>query len=426
MYNIATLNKISPVGLKEFTDKYSVSDDVSCCCGIVVRSADMHEMEFGKGLLAIARAGAGVNNIPLDRCAESGIAVFNTPGANANAVKELVIGAMILAARNIPAGIAWASGLTGDDVSKQVEKGKGQFAGTEISGKTLGVVGLGAIGAMVANAASALGMNVIGYDPYLSVNAALRLLPGVGIRRDIKELLGESDYITLHLPATDSTKGMFNEELLSCVKSGAVFLNFSRDKLMDEGALIKALDGRLGDSYDGGDASAPMGGDNVLPADDTPAPLDSDTPAPLGKISKYVTDFVTAGIHGRPDVIVLPHLGASTAEAEDNCAAMAARELMDYIENGNIVNSVNLPAVSLGPVAADETRVAVITKDEPDPVRLASAMFADNVIKAAAGGTRPSADGSALYGYALLSLAQPVTSVPKVDGVVRVRVLQDM
>lgn len=394
MYNIATLNKISPVGLKEFTDKYSVSDDVSCCCGIVVRSADMHEMEFGKGLLAIARAGAGVNNIPLDRCAESGIAVFNTPGANANAVKELVIGAMILAARNIPAGIAWASGLTGDDVSKQVEKGKGQFAGTEISGKTLGVVGLGAIGAMVANAASALGMNVIGYDPYLSVNAALRLLPGVGIRRDIKELLGESDYITLHLPATDSTKGMFNEELLSCVKSGAVFLNFSRDKLMDEGALIKALD--------------------------------ADNEAPLGKISKYVTDFVTAGIHGRPDVIVLPHLGASTAEAEDNCAAMAARELMDYIENGNIVNSVNLPAVSLGPVAADETRVAVITKDEPDPVRLASAMFADNVIKAAAGGTRPSSDGAALYGYALLSLAQPVTSVPKVDGVVRVRVLQDM
>ena len=394
MYNIATLNKISPVGLKEFTDKYSVSDDVSCCCGIVVRSADMHEMEFGKGLLAIARAGAGVNNIPLDRCAESGIAVFNTPGANANAVKELVIGAMILAARNIPAGIAWASGLTGDDVSKQVEKGKGQFAGTEISGKTLGVVGLGAIGAMVANAASALGMNVIGYDPYLSVNAALRLLPGVGIRRDIKELLGESDYITLHLPATDSTKGMFNEELLSCVKSGAVFLNFSRDKLMDEGALIKALD--------------------------------ADNEAPLGKISKYVTDFVTAGIHGRPDVIVLPHLGASTTEAEDNCAAMAARELMDYIENGNIVNSVNLPAVSLGPVAADETRVAVITKDEPDPVRLASAMFADNVIKAAAGGTRPSADGSALYGYALLSLAQPVTSVPKVDGVVKVRVLQDM
>ncbi len=394
MYNIATLNKISPVGLKEFTDKYSVSDDVSCCCGIVVRSADMHEMEFGKGLLAIARAGAGVNNIPLDRCAESGIAVFNTPGANANAVKELVIGAMILAARNIPAGIAWASGLTGDDVSKQVEKGKGQFAGTEISGKTLGVVGLGAIGAMVANAASALGMNVIGYDPYLSVNAALRLLPGVGIRRDIKELLGESDYITLHLPATDSTKGMFNEELLSCVKSGAVFLNFSRDKLMDEGALIKALD--------------------------------ADNEAPLGKISKYVTDFVTAGIHGRPDVIVLPHLGASTAEAEDNCAAMAARELMDYIENGNIVNSVNLPAVSLGPVAADETRVAVITKDEPDPVRLASAMFADNVIKAAAGGTRPSSDGAALYGYALLSLAHPVTSVPKVDGVVRVRVLQDM
>ncbi len=394
MYNIATLNKISPVGLKEFTDKYSVSDDVSCCCGIVVRSADMHEMEFGKGLLAIARAGAGVNNIPLDRCAESGIAVFNTPGANANAVKELVIGAMILAARNIPAGIAWASGLTGDDVSKQVEKGKGQFAGTEISGKTLGVVGLGAIGAMVANAASALGMNVIGYDPYLSVNAALRLLPGVGIRRDIKELLGESDYITLHLPATDSTKGMFNEELLSCVKSGAVFLNFSRDKLMDEGALIKALD--------------------------------ADNEAPLGKISKYVTDFVTAGIHGRPDVIVLPHLGASTAEAEDNCAAMAARELMDYIENGNIVNSVNLPAVSLGPVAADKTRVAVITKDEPDPVRLASAMFADNVIKAAAGGTRPSSDGAALYGYALLSLAQPVTSVPKVDGVVRVRVLQDM
>ena len=401
MYKISTLNKISPVGLSAFTDSYSITDDVSSCCGIVVRSADMHEMEFHKGLLAIARAGAGVNNIPLDRCAESGIAVFNTPGANANAVKELVIGAMILAARNIPEGIAWASGLSGDDISKQVEKGKGQFAGTEIAGKTLGVVGLGAIGAMVANAASALGMNVIGYDPYLSVNAALRLVPSVGIRRDLKELLGESDYITLHLPATDSTKGMFNEELLSCVKSGAVFLNFSRDKLMDEAALINSLDGKLG-------------GENAYES------------SSMGKISKYVTDFVTPGIHGRPDVIVLPHLGASTAEAEDNCAAMAARELMDYIENGNIVNSVNLPPVSLGPVAADETRVAVITKDEPDPVRLASAMFADNVIKAAAGGTRPSSGGSAVYGCALLKLAQPVTSVPKVDGVVKVRVLQDM
>lgn len=419
MYNISTLNKISPVGLSAFTDKYAITDDVSCSCGVIVRSADMHEMEFHKGLLAIARAGAGVNNIPLDRCAESGIAVFNTPGANANAVKELVIGAMILAARNIPEGIAWASHLTGDDVAKQVEKGKGQFAGTEIAGKTLGVVGLGAIGAMVANAASALGMNVIGYDPYLSVNAALRLLPGVGIRRDIKELLGESDYITLHLPATDSTKGMFNEELLSYVKPGAVFLNFSRDKLMDEAALIKALDGKLGCAANGGPQGGNDQGENVQ---DENAQGDN----ALSVISRYVTDFVTAGIHGRPDVTVLPHLGASTAEAEDNCAAMAARELMDYIENGNITNSVNLPAVSLGPVAADETRVAVITKDEPDPVRLASAMFADNTIKAAAGGTRPSSDGSALYGYALLSLARPVTSVPKVDGVIRVRVLQDM
>ncbi len=396
MYNIATLNKISPVGLESLTDKYTITDDVSSCCGIIVRSADMHEMEFEKELLAIARAGAGVNNIPTDKCADKGIAVFNTPGANANAVKELVIAALFLAARNIPKGIAWVSGLSGDDVSKQVEKGKGQFAGTEIAGKTIGVVGLGAIGAMVANAASALGMNVIGYDPYLSVPAALRLLPSVGIRSDLKELLRESDYITLHLPAMDSTKGMFNEDILSSVKSGAVLLNFSRDKLMDEDALVKALDGTL-----------------------------SQDPS-LGKISKYVTDFTSPKIHGRPDVIALPHLGASTAEAEDNCAAMAARQLMDYVENGNIVNSVNYPAVSLGAIAPGETRVAVVTKDEPDPVKLATAMFADNKIKAAAGGVRPSSDGSALYGYALLSLGEPVSSVPKADGVVRVRVLQDM
>ena len=378
MYKIATLNKISPVGLSCLSDKYSVSGEVSGSSGILVRSQDMHEMEFGKELLAIARAGAGVNNIPLDRCADEGIVVFNTPGANANAVKELVLAGLFLAARNIPAGIAWASTLT-ENVGKAVEKGKSQFAGTELMGKTLGVVGLGAIGVLVANAAAGLGMKVIGYDPYFSVKSAHNLCSCVDVKADVKDVVADSDYVSIHVPAMDSTKGMFNAELFAAMKDGAILLNFSRDKLVDEGDLLAALES--------------------------------------GKVAKYVTDFPTDGVLNKDGVIALPHLGASTAEAEDNCATMAVNQIMDFIENGNIVNSVNYPAVNLGP-RKGENRIAVLMKGEPNPVKLASAMFADVNIKAVAGGTRGE------YGYALIATDDLITSVPKVDGVVRVRVIQ--
>ena len=380
MYNISTLNKISPVGLANLSDKYMISEDVSSSSGILVRSQDMHEMDFSKNLLAIARAGAGVNNIPLDRCADNGIVVFNTPGANANAVKELVLAGLFIAARNIPAGIKWAESLT-ENVAKSVEKGKSQFAGSEIKGKTLGVVGLGAIGVMVANTAKDLGMNVIGYDPYLCLNAAHQLYPSIKVVSELKELLPTCDYITIHVPAMESTNNMFNKEVFDTMKDGAVLLNFSRDKLVEEDALIAALD--------------------------------------AGKLKKYITDFPTDTVLKKDGVIAIPHLGASTAEAEDNCATMAVNQLMDYIENGNIVNSVNFPTVNMRPVNGD-TRIAILTKGEPNPVKLAAAMFTNLKINAIAGGTKGA------YGYALISTSDMVTSVPQVDEVIKVRVILDL
>ncbi|MEY8368973.1 3-phosphoglycerate dehydrogenase family protein [Anaerovoracaceae bacterium 42-11] len=377
MYKIGTLNKISPVGLAHLSDKYTVSEEISEANGILVRSQDMHEMDFSENLLSIARAGAGVNNIPLDKCADAGIVVFNTPGANANAVKELVLGGLFLAARNIPAGIAWASSLT-ENVGKAVEKGKSQFAGTEIKGKTLGVVGLGAIGVLVANAAADLGMKVVGYDPYFSVKAAHSLCSCVEVKDDVKDLLPLCDYVSIHVPAMDSTKGMFNEELFSLMKDTAVLLNFSRDKLVNEADLLIALE--------------------------------------EGKIAKYVTDFPTDGILGKDGVICLPHLGASTAEAEDNCATMAVEQTMDYIENGNIVNSVNFPAVSLG-AKTSPCRVAIATKDVENPLKLVSDLLADYKVTAISGNVRGA------YGYVLANLAEAVTEVPSVDGVIRVRII---
>lgn len=378
MYKIATLNKISPVGLARFSDQYTISDEVSCSSGILVRSQDMHEMELDKELLAIARAGAGVNNIPLDKCADKGVVVFNTPGANANAVKELVLAGLFLSARNIPAGIKWASTLT-ENIGKAVEKGKGQFAGTELKGKTLGIIGLGAIGGMVANAACDLGMKVIGYDPYFGVKAAHQLYSCVEVKNEIKDVLPECDYVSIHVPAMDSTKGMFNAELFTVMEDGAVLLNFSRDKLVNEPDLLSALE--------------------------------------TGKLGQYVTDFPTDGVLGKEGVIAIPHLGASTAEAEDNCASMAAEQLMDFIENGNIINSVNFPAVNLGPRKGDN-RIAILTKGEPNPIKLASAMFADLNITAIAGNVRGE------YGYALVSTNDMVQSVPKVDEVIKVRIIQ--
>lgn len=384
MYKISTLNKISEAGLRLFSDRYSVSDGTDGfegSAGLLVRSAAMHDMKFDDELIGITRAGAGVNNIPLDRCADQGIVVFNTPGANANAVKELIIGALIMSARNLAEGIEWEKTLSDDnDMSKKVEKGKAQFAGTEVKGKILGVVGLGAIGALVANTAVKLGIKVSGYDPYIDVKSALRLDPSVKIVQELEKLLPECDYVTLHLPSTDSTNGMFDAKLFSYFKNGAVLLNFSRDKLVNETDLLAALDS--------------------------------------GRLSRYTTDFATPGILGRDGVVCTPHLGASTTEAEDNCASMAAEELIDLIENGNVMNSVNFPSVDLGTRPAGETRIAILTKNVDDPVSLAVKMLAGVRIRQVTGSARGS------YGYALASTDEDVTDVAKADGVTKVRIIK--
>ena len=336
MYKIATLNKISPVGLKQLPGGYILVENASEADGILVRSQDMHQMELGDKLKAIARAGAGVNNIPLDKCAERGIVVFNTPGANANAVKELVLCGLLLAARNVPSALSWAARLK-EDVSKTVEKGKSQFAGSEILGKTLGVVGLGAIGRKVAASAKALGMEIVGYDPYYVSGGE-----GISVYSDLGEMLSLCDYVTLHLPANDSTKGMMNAELFDAMKDGTVLLNFSRDKLVNELDLAAAMES--------------------------------------GKVAKYVTDFPNDNMVGRENVILLPHLGASTAEAEDNCAVMAVDEIRSYFENGNIINSVNFPRLDMGELGSG-IRVAVMIKDVADPALSVMEMLSAAKIK---------------------------------------------
>lgn len=326
MYNIQTLNKISAVGTNIFDKtKYAISDAPENPDAIMVRSAKMHDMTFGSNLLAIARAGAGVNNIPVERCAEEGICVFNTPGANSNAVKELAICALLLASRKITEAAAWAASLKGtEDAPKTVEGGKSKFAGPEIMGKTLGIIGLGAIGGKIANAAVALGMNVIGFDPYLSVNAALHLDPSVKVVTEINDIYKNSDYISIHVPYTPDTKNTIDSEQIAMMKDGVRLINLARGELINSEAVIKAI------------------------AD--------------GKVAKYVTDFADDIVLGEENVIVLPHLGASTPESEDNCAIMAANELIDYIENGNIKNSVNLPNASMNAVG---TKVCVIHKNVP-------------------------------------------------------------
>ena len=309
MYSILTLNKISPKGLSRLpAEKFTCSDSAATPDAVIVRSASMHDTEFASNLLAIARAGAGVNNIPVDRCTENGICVFNTPGANANAVKELVICGLLLASRKIAAGAQWCLTLKdSDEVSKKVEKGKSAFAGPEILGKTLGIIGLGAIGILVANAAKALGMNVIGYDPFISDAAKARLTDGITVTADLDKIFVESDYITVHAPLTDSTRGVINASSLSKAKDGVRILNFARGELVAENDIIEALQS--------------------------------------GKAAAYVTDFPTAAQIGVDGVTALPHLGASTPEAEENCAIMAAEQLADYLINGNVKNSVNFPSV---------------------------------------------------------------------------------
>ena len=323
MNYIHCLNNISAQGTDLLTSDYELTDNIEVAQGILVRSADMLDMEFSENLLAIARAGAGVNNIPLERCAEEGIVVFNTPGANANAVKELVLCGMLLASRGIVGGIEWCKENAEDPaIGKTAEKAKKQFAGREIKGKTLGVIGLGAIGAEVANAALGLGMEVMGYDPFVSVNAAWKVLPAVQHVTDLVDIYRECDYITIHVPAVNDTIGMIDEAACALMKEGVVFLNFSRDTLVDAPAMASAL------------AS--------------------------GKVGCYVTDFATPEVMAMENAIVLPHLGASTEEAEDNCARMAVVELMDYIDNGNIVNSVNYPACQAGVCPEGMFRIAVL------------------------------------------------------------------
>ena len=336
MYQIKTLNKISPVGLAHLTESYILTEKTEDADAILVRSQDMHEMEFSEKLEAISRAGAGVNNIPLDRCAASGIVVFNTPGANANAVKELVLCGMLLASRNIPSALTWAKGLT-EDVSKTVEKGKSQFAGHEILGKTLGIVGLGAIGRKVADAAKALGMHIVGYDPYYVSGG-----DGITVYPDLAEMLPLCDIVTLHLPANDATKDMVNKEFLASMKDGAILLNFSRDKLVNDVDLLIALES--------------------------------------GRLAQYVTDFPNDNLVGRDHIILLPHLGASTEEAEDNCASMAVKELRDFLENGNIINSVNFPKVDMGPLG-DCHRLAFFVKDMENPLEEMMTMLSAAEIK---------------------------------------------
>ena len=327
MFQYTCLNPIAQVGLDVFTEEYKKTEEFADADAVLVRSAAMHDMEFSDKLAAIARAGAGVNNIPLDKCTEKGIVVFNTPGANANGVKEMVISGMLLAARDIVGGISWVTENAADEnISKLMEKAKKNFAGTEIKGKKLGVIGLGAIGVLVANAANRMGMQVFGVDPYLSVQNALNINRDVTVLKSYDELYEQCDYITVHVPFLEDTKGMINKEALDKMKDGVVILNFARDLLVND--------------------------------EDMKAALES------GKVAKYVTDFPNPAVMQMPNVIATPHLGASTEESEDNCAVMAANELREFLENGNIVNSVNYPKCDAG-ICSTEGRITVAHKNMP-------------------------------------------------------------
>lgn len=387
MYNIQTLNKISKYGTDNFdAAKYNVADTVENPDAIMVRSAAMHDMEFGSNLLAIARAGAGVNNIPVDKCAEQGICVFNTPGANANAVKELVIAGLLISSRKVPEAMTWAQGLKGNgaEVGKMVEKGKAQFAGPEIMGKTLGVIGLGAIGVLVANAAIALGMKVVGYDPYLSVKAALGLDPAVKAVADIKELYAAADYVTIHVPYNADTKGTINADTIALMKDGVRILNFARGELVDNAAITAALES--------------------------------------GKVAAYVVDFPSDEILGVKNAIAIPHLGASTPESEDNCAMMAALELIDYIENGNIKNSVNYPDASMN---AAGTKICVMHKNVPAVISGLTTVLGDAGINIDNMLNKSKKD----YAYTMIDVSGDVSDdvigkIGALDSVIKVRVIK--
>lgn len=381
------LNPISNVGLEKFDENYTKTDDVNDAEGILVRSASMHDMELPDKLLAVARAGAGVNNIPLDKCADKGIVVFNTPGANANGVKELVFAGMLLAARDVSGGIQWVKNNADNaDIAKVAEKEKKNYAGTELFGKKLGVIGLGAIGIKVANTATHFGMEVYGYDPYISVDAAWNLRREIHHVHNLDDIFEQCDYITIHVPLLDSTKNTINEEAISKMKDGVIILNFARDLLCDEEAILKGIES--------------------------------------GKIRKYVSDFPNTTTAGKKGVIVTPHLGASTEESEDNCAQMAVKELRDYLENGNIRNSVNFPNCDMG-VCVQAGRIAVFHKNIANMIARFTAVFGEMGINISDMTNKSKGD----YAYTMLDIETPtsedlVKKLESIDGVIRVRVVK--
>ena len=387
MFKYACLNNISEKGLEKFTPDYERSDDPAQAQGLLVRSASMHDMEFSPELLAIARAGAGVNNIPLDRCAKQGIVVFNTPGANANGVKEMVLAGMLLASRDIVEGVDWVrANWNNKDIAKTAEKEKKKYAGTELAGKRLGIIGLGAIGVRVANMAVELGMEVFGYDPYVSVDAAWHLNRKITHVFDLNEIYERCDFITIHVPATPATKGMISKEAVKKMKKGVILINMARHALVDEEAVIKAID--------------------------------------AGKVRRYVSDFPNTTVAGRRGCITTPHLGASTEESEDNCAEMAVDELMDYLENGNIKNSVNYPACSMG-VCRSESRIAIFHENKVNMINRLTTLIGGSEVNIAEMTSKSRGEVE----YTMMDLDAPATKelvdqISRIEGVWRVRVIK--
>lgn len=387
MKNIYCLDKIASVGTDVFSDEYNLVAGLEDAAGVMVRSSSMHDMEFSDTLLAIARAGAGVNNIPLEKAAEQGIVVFNTPGANANGVKELVICGMLIAARDVFGGIEWVNSINQEPtIAKDVEKGKKAFAGNEIKGKKLGVIGLGAIGAEVANAAVSLGMKVLGYDPYMSVHSAWRLSRKIEHITDINQIYAECDYISVHVPLTDDSKGMINKDTIALMKDKVVILNFSRDLLVNDDDMAVAL-------------------------------LD-------GKVKKYVTDFPNPKSANMKGCIAIPHLGASTEESEDNCAVMAAQELMDYIDNGNIKNSVNYPNCDMG-ICNSESRISILHMNIPNMIGQISSLLAAKGINI----SDMTNKGRDKFAYTMIDLETKadtslVEALGNIEGVLKVRIIK--
>lgn len=387
MFQYKCLNPISSVGLERLTSNYQVTDDINQADAILVRSASMHDMEIPTNVKTVARAGAGVNNIPLDKCAEKGIVVFNTPGANANGVKEMVIAGMLLASRDIVGGIEWIEQQKeNENIGKLAEKQKKQFAGCEIKGKRLGVIGLGAIGAMVANTAIYLGMDVYGYDPYISIDTAWKLSREIKHISNVEEIFRDCDYITLHVPLLESTKGMISREIIASMKDGVVLLNFSRDLLVDENALVEALES--------------------------------------GKVKKYVTDFANPTVAGAKNTLVTPHLGASTEESEDNCAMMAVKEVRDYLENGNIHNSVNYPNCDMGQCMV-AGRVTINHRNVVNMISQFTKVLGDADMNISDMTNKSKGD----YAYTMIDLEKPaqadiIQKLEAIEGVLKVRIVK--